>query len=229
MSPGAEASPLEPDHFRLLFEQEAARFGLQFEELPGALSRFLSELDRWRRRINLTGPMQSEALVGHALESALGIRLIIDAKRVLDIGSGAGFPGIPIAICRPDLSVTLLEPREKRAAFLRHAIRDVPIENANVSRERLESVTDVFDAATVRAVGRVSEAIGAAKFLKEGGRLLTWTTDVPGLEAFLSVFFELEQVLPVPGSSRRKIARFRRRVPRRTHRGNRLSGGRAGG
>ena len=229
MSPGAEASPLEPERFRLLLEQEAPRFGLQLEESARALSRFLGELDRWRGRINLTGPMRSEALIGHALESALGGRLIIDAKRVLDIGSGAGFPGVPIAICRPDLSVTLLEPREKRAAFLRHAIRDVPVENASVRQERLESVTDVFDAATVRAVGRVSEAIGAAKFLEEGGRLLAWTTDVPRLEASLSVFFELEEVLPVPGSSRRQIARFRRRVPRRTRHGNRLSEGRAGG
>ncbi len=219
MSPGAEASPLESDSFRNLLAKEAARLGFPFADELEALSRFLTELDRWRRRINLTGPMDSETLVGHALESALGATLIIDAKRVLDIGSGGGLPGIPIAICRPDLSVTLLEPREKRAAFLRHAIRNVPVENAGVRQERLESVTDVFDAATVRAVGRVAETIGPAKFLEEGGRLLAWTTDVPGLEASLSAFFELEEVLPVPGSSRRQIARFRHRVPRRTHSG----------
>ena len=219
MSPGAEASPLESDRFRHLLAKEAARLGFPFVDEPEPLSRFLTELDRWRRRINLAGPMDSEALVGHALESALGSKLITDVKRVLDIGSGGGLPGIPIAICRPDLSVTLLEPREKRAAFLRHAIRNVPVENASVRQERLESVTDVFDAATVRAVGRVAETIGSAKFLKEGGRLLAWTTDVPGLEASLSAFFDLEEALPVPGSSRRQIARFRQRVPRRTHRG----------
>jgi len=219
MSPGAEASPLEPDRFLHLLAKEAARLGFPSADGLEGLSRFLTELDRWRRRINLTGPMDSETLVGHVLESALGSRLIIDVKRVLDIGSGGGLPGIPIAICRADLSVTLLEPREKRAAFLRHAVRNVPVENASVRQERLESVTDVFDAATVRAVGGVADTIGSAKFLEEGGRLLVWTTDVPGLEASLNRFFELEMVLPVPGSNRRQIARFRRSVPRRTHRG----------
>src|SRR5712692_1608387 len=164
MLPGAEASPLESDRFQHLLAKEAVRLGFPLADELEALSRFLTELDRWRRRINLTGPMDSETLVGHALESALGAKLIIDAKRVLDIGSGGGLPGVPIAICRPDLSVTLLEPREKRAAFLRHVIRTVPLENASVLEERLESVTAIFDAATVRAVGRVAETIGRAEF-----------------------------------------------------------------
>ena len=218
MSPGAEDSPLEPDRFLTLLEQGAARFGLPFATELEALARFLSELDRWRRRINLTGPMEPEALAEHALESAFGTKLIIDAKRVLDIGSGGGLPGIPIAISRPDLAVTLLEPREKRAAFLRHAIRTVPLENATVLQERIEAVRDVFDTATVRAVGRVAETIGRAEFLQERGRLLTWTTNVPELEASLSTVFQLEAVLPLPGSARRQIARFRRRVPRGTRR-----------
>jgi 16S rRNA (guanine527-N7)-methyltransferase len=127
-------------------------------------------------------------------------------------------PGIPIAICRPDLSVTLLEPRERRAAFLRHAVRTVPVENARVLQERVESVTEVFDMATVRAVGRLAQTIGRAEFLKERGLLLAWTTDVPALEASLNPVLELEAVLPVPGSTRRQIARLRRRVPRGTQR-----------
>lgn len=160
--------------------------------------------------------MESEGLIRHAIESAFGAKLIIDAKRVLDIGSGGGFPGIPIALCRPNLTVTLLEPRSKRAAFLRHAIRAVPVENAKVLEERLESVSGVFDAATVRAVGKTAETIGPGRFLKEGGRLLAWTTDAAGLETSLNRAFELEDVLPLPGSARRQIARFRRRVPRGT-------------
>ncbi len=211
MLPETEAQP--PEFFAAEVEKQTPAFGLSLDPsrvLP--LARFLAELDLWRRRTNLTGPLSAEDLVSHALESVLGEKLIPHGTRLLDIGSGAGLPGIPLAIARPDLSVTLLEPRGRRAAFLRHAARAVPVPNATVLERRSQELEEpAYDAATARAVGDLASVIGQAPFLVKSGAVLAWTT-VPSaaLETQLAGVFSLETVLPVPGSRRRVIALFRR-------------------
>src|SRR6266567_8656703 len=133
MSSGPE--PLRPEAFRDLLEKKLAAFGLELDDQNqkrSRLARFLSELDRWRRTVNLTGRLSAEELVSHTLESAFGADLLPLLASVLDIGTGGGFPGVPLAICRPDLRWIWLEPREKRAAFLRHVARAIPVENAEV-------------------------------------------------------------------------------------------------
>src|ERR1700730_12348799 len=118
MLPEGGACP--PEEFRDLLKTRAPVFGLA---LPDAtfekLSRFLAELDVARRRTNLTGPLSSQELVDHALESALGERFVPQHAELIDIGSGAGVPAVPIAIVRPDVSVTPVEPRRKRLEFLK--------------------------------------------------------------------------------------------------------------
>lgn len=211
------AGPPPPSGFRALLEREAPRFDLSLPEAAlEALARLLSELLAWGRRINLTGPLSAEELVDHALESVFGQCLIVDGTRLLDIGSGAGLPGLPIAICRPDVSVTLLEPRSKRAAFLRHAVRAVPVPNALVLQERLDAVTGIHQAATVRAVGNLAETIGTALFLDPGGALLAWTTRPQDVARQLEPGFSLERTEPIPGTRERVIALLRKRVPRGT-------------
>jgi len=122
MSAGPE--PLPPEEFRKLLEFELPRWNLTAPDTTvAALARFLAELDRWRRRLNLTGRLSPSDLVSHALESVLGAPFLPDGARVVDIGTGGGFPGVPLAVWRPDLELTWLEPREKRAAFLRHVAR----------------------------------------------------------------------------------------------------------
>ena len=211
MLPEAGARP--PEFFAAEIERQIPAFGLSLDRSRVALlARYLSELDLWRRRTNLTGPLSSEELVSHALESVLGEKLIPHGTRLLDIGSGAGLPGIPLAIARPDLAVTLLEPRGKRAAFLRHAARTVPIGNVEVVEGRVQGLKEpVYDVAIARAVGNLAEHIGGAPFLVQGGALLVWTTGPPALEAPLARLFSLENVLPVPGSRRRVVALLRRR------------------
>ena len=162
--------------------------------------------------MNLTGPLSAEELVSHALESTLGSQLIAHGARVLDIGSGAGLPGVPLAISRPDLSVTLLEPRVKRAAFLRHVVRSVPVENARVVEKRAEELSDeAYDVATTRAVGAVARVLRGAKFLGRQGGLLAWTTEPEEMEGALAPVFSLETVVTVPESHKRVIALFRKR------------------
>src|SRR5262245_61450873 len=121
MSPGREpGAPLSPEAFEPFLT--AARRDLDFAVSLLVLSRlasYLSELDHWRRKVNLTGRLAPSELAEHALEAVLGSELIPHDARVVDIGSGAGLPGLPLAIARPDLDMTLVEPRQKRCAFLR--------------------------------------------------------------------------------------------------------------
>jgi len=100
--------------------------------------------------------------------------------RLLDIGSGAGFPGLCLKIVFPELAVTLLEPVAKKRAFLKEVVRVCKMSWVDVRRERLEDFAGggpgrVFDAATARAVGHLEELLPrAVGCLKEGGDLFLW-------------------------------------------------------
>ncbi len=210
MLPEAGARP--PEFFAAEIKKRIPLFGLPLEDsVVLLLARYLAELDLWRRRTNLTGPLTSEDLASHALESVLGEKLISHGARLIDIGSGAGLPGMPLAIARPDLDVTLLEPRVRRAAFIRHAARIIPVANVRVLEERLQDLEEpLYDVATARAVGDLASVIGDARFLEEHGVVAAWTTDPGALETALERLFSLETILPVPGSRRRVIALFHR-------------------
>jgi 16S rRNA (guanine527-N7)-methyltransferase len=210
--PDEPAAALPPERFDEILRRRAPDFSVG----PGlqdftALSAFLAELDRWRRKTNLTGALSADELAEHVLEGLVGSELIANGERVIDIGSGAGFPGLPLAIVRRDLSMTLLEPRGKRAAFLRHVVRTLGLENTKVLEARIEEVGgQTYAVATTRAVGGFSSWIGQARFLDSRGLLLAWTTEADEVARELPGF-ELEQRIPVPGSARRLIAAFRKR------------------
>jgi 16S rRNA (guanine527-N7)-methyltransferase len=201
----APADPLPPERFEELLRREVGAPSLS-PTATGRLSRYLSELDHWRRRINLTGQLTAGDLVDHALEALIGADLLPSSGSLIDIGSGAGFPGVPLAIGRPDLHVTLLEPRARRAAFLRHVVRAVPLSNASVSEARIEDVGgQTFGAAATRAVGRLDRLVGEARFLAPGGLFLVWTTEPEEWARELPAL-ELQRVLAIPGSRRRVVA-----------------------
>ena len=107
---------------------------------------------RWNKVINLTRiEGVEEAVDRHYAESLfLGSRLPTGGLRIADVGSGAGFPGFPVAVLRPDCSVTLIESHKRKAVFLKEASREVP--NISVLAERTEGVTQAFDWVISRAV-----------------------------------------------------------------------------
>ncbi len=181
MSREAE-TPLLPDRFEELLRAESPVFNLSLPPSTFArLARYLSELDRWRRHTNLTGQLSPGELAVHALESVVGESLIAHGERVVDIGSGAGFPGLALAIARPDLSISLVEPRQRRAAFLRHIARELELPPVEVVEDRIEKVGgQTFGVATTRAVGSFGSWIGDAGFISSGGALLAWTTQPSG-------------------------------------------------
>jgi len=124
------------------------RRGLEVLGLPpddaviDRLCRFLAELQKWNRRMNLVADASPETLVEtHFLDSLTLLPLIGDclAPGLMDVGSGAGFPGLVLKAARPGLEVILVEPRQKRCAFLRQIIRTLELENIRVIETRLET------------------------------------------------------------------------------------------
>ncbi len=194
-------------------ERLAPEFGIRGE--PPVLARtasYLAELARWNASTNLVGRLSDEELAAHGLESLLGASLLAGGDRILDIGSGGGFPGVPLAIA--GLDVTLLEPRERRAAFLRHVVRTLGGLRAAVRTGRLEDLENVvgkpFTAATIRGVGDLPALIGKGSFLVGGGKLLVWTAAAESLAKDLASRFALERRVPIPLSQRREIVLFRK-------------------
>jgi 16S rRNA (guanine527-N7)-methyltransferase len=127
-----------------------------------ALETHYQLLLRWNRTLNLTSIKKMEkAVERHYCESLfLGTHLPQGRLRIADIGSGAGFPGFPVAVLRPDCSVTLIESHQRKAVFLREASRKLP--NVRVLARRAEDVNEQFDWAASRAVSYAD----LASFLK---------------------------------------------------------------
>jgi 16S rRNA (guanine527-N7)-methyltransferase len=157
-------------------------FGLSLStDQIGQLIAYLELLLRWNKKINLTGIREAPSCVRrHFGESLYLGRWVGLNGRLLDIGSGAGFPGLCLKIIFPDLSVTLLEPVAKKRAFLKEVARVCGMNFVEVRRERLEDFAGapsppVYDAATARAVGHLEELIPlASRCLKAGGELFLW-------------------------------------------------------
>jgi 16S rRNA (guanine527-N7)-methyltransferase len=210
MSPEPADPPLPADRFQALLEERSVALGIKDSSLPPALARYLAELDSWRRRMNLAGRLSASELAEHAFESLAANDLIPHGERLADIGSGAGFPGMPIALARPDLEVSLVEPRAKRAAFLRHVVRALGLRRVEVLEKRSEEVGgQTFGVATSRAVGNLSSTIGEALFLRPEGLLLLWTTD-EAARGLPPEHWRRERVIPIAGSDRRTVTAFQK-------------------
>ena len=107
-----------------------------------ALHSYLSELITWNQRLNLTSIREPELMVRHHLIDCMSVVPLIQPDgHLIDVGSGAGLPGIPINILCPGKTVTLLEPRRKRANFLRHVIRTLHLTNVQVLEKRIQSLS----------------------------------------------------------------------------------------
>ena len=138
------------------------------------------ELRRWGERTNLVGSTDAAAVRLLIDESLVAAPHLPRDGRVVDLGSGAGLPGIPIAIARPDLQVTLVEIRERRVHFLRHVARTLSLP-LDIRRARIEAPpADPFDIALIRAVAPPIEAIPLARpWTTESGEIWIWTTEDP--------------------------------------------------
>jgi 16S rRNA (guanine527-N7)-methyltransferase len=139
---------------------------------------YLALILKWNRRINLTAIRDEEGILSrHFVESIAAARALPDGiATVLDFGSGAGFPGLPIALCRSEIMVTLAESQGRKAAFLREAARVLEVDVA-VHAGRAETIVERFDVVVLRAVDRMAEAVAdAGRLIRPGGWLALMTT-----------------------------------------------------
>ena len=171
---------------------------------------YLALLLRWNSRVNLTAIRDEDGILKrHFVESiACAEALPSGIVTLLDFGSGGGLPGIPIALCRPEITVTLAESNGKKAAFLQEAVRVVQI-RARVYAGRAESLQERFDCVALRAVDRMRDAVAAAQTLVKGEgwlALLTSESDVDGLKGATGGAFSWRESIPMPGSDRRILA-----------------------
>jgi 16S rRNA (guanine527-N7)-methyltransferase len=150
---------------------------------PGTAEKFaayLALLQKWNAKTNLTAIRDEEGILSrHFLESILcAQKLPQDVVSLLDFGSGAGFPGIPIALMRPDLEVTLAESQNKKAAFLREAVRTLHL-STEIWPDRVEAMpqTQRFDIVAMRAVDNIQAALPTAiTRINPAGHLALLTT-----------------------------------------------------
>jgi len=185
-------------------------------ELAGRFQHYLSLILRWNARVNLTAVRDEEGILSrHFVESIACARALPEGvATLLDYGSGAGFPGIPIALCRPEIAVTLAESQGKKGAFLREALRVVGI-SAKVYAERAETVGEEFDCVTLRAVDRMAEAVeAAAGLVAPAGRLALMTTgaELSGLQQAAGAGFTWAPAVPLPGGADRILALGQRAI-----------------
>lgn len=174
--------------------------------LAAPLGAYLDLLARWNRSYNLTAIRDPAAMVTLHLLDSLSMHPYLDGvERLADLGTGAGLPGIPLAIARPALEVTLVESNGKKARFLREAVRSLGLRNARVLESRAEAVDmpGAFDAITARAMATLGDILAVGGHLPgPGGRLLAMKGQRPDDEiAALPAGWRVEAVHPlaVPG------------------------------
>jgi 16S rRNA (guanine527-N7)-methyltransferase len=179
-----------------------------------ALHAHYDELGRWNQRLSLIGPGTADEILSRHYGEALAALPLVprEARQGVDVGSGAGFPGLVLAAVRPDLAMTLVEARERKWSFLLAAARKASLPcrclNARVSVPLPTGLPETIDLVTARALKLDPEVLGAfASRLGTEGRILLWVGEQdpdlpPGLVPAGSVRLE--------GSERRRILELRR-------------------
>jgi 16S rRNA (guanine527-N7)-methyltransferase len=136
---------------------------------------YLALLDKWNRVYNLTAVRDVDRMVGHHLLDSLATAALFQGKTVLDVGSGGGLPGIPLAIARPELQVTLIDSIAKKTAFLLQVKAELGLANVNVVTGRVEDYRPgtLFDEITSRAFSDLKEFVTLTRhLLKPAGHWL---------------------------------------------------------
>ena len=194
-------------------ESGLARLGLVLDEADRArLLSYLRLLEKWNRTYNLTAVRGLEAMVVRHLLDSLAVARLIAGPRVLDVGSGAGLPGLPLALARPRYHFTLLDSSGRKTRFLAQAVTELGLENVEIIQQRAEKFQpeEKFDTLVSRAFASLSEYLRVAGHLcKAGGRIIAMKGVIPERElGALPPAFEAVAVerLQVPGLNAERCA-----------------------
>ena len=160
---------------------EALNLSIAEDKVEQLLS-FIKLLEKWNKAYNLTAIRDKEAMVRLHLLDSLAIVPFIEGKRVIDIGTGAGLPGIPLAIYLPDIEFVLLDSNAKKTRFVQQAIIDLKLGNVSVCHNRVEQYHPEkgFDTAITRAFASLSDIVQlTAHLLNKDGVLLAMKGQAP--------------------------------------------------
>lgn len=150
--------------------------GLQLDEATQQrLLDYLALMQKWNKVYNLTAVREPEKMLTLHLLDSLAVLPHVEGKRLIDVGTGPGLPGIPLAIARPSLEVTLLDSNHKKTGFLRQACLELGISNASVVCERVEAwrPDELYDTVISRAFSDLAEFVNLARHLCRGeGKML---------------------------------------------------------
>lgn len=182
------------------------------KEQINAFMTYLSELKKWNKAYNLTGLKKDEdIIIKHFFDSLLYLKAIsvgIDSYRegeirVADVGSGAGFPGIPLKIIRPEIEIYLVEPSRKKSAFLRHIIRRLELKQIEVIEKRIEEIkvnqelAQPVDVALTRALFSIKEFLKKASHIVRKGGILIFNKG-PKVKEEINMLREIKyEILPL--------------------------------
>jgi 16S rRNA (guanine527-N7)-methyltransferase len=171
------------------------------------LSRYLDLLEKWNRTYNLTAVRERREMVGRHILDSLSIATRLSGQHFLDIGTGAGLPGIPLAICLPQRTFTLLDSNSKKTRFLVHVKQVLALDNVEVVCARVEehAPQPLPDAILSRALASLPDMVTlCAGLLESGARLYAMKGSVPEHELAVLRAQGLEadcHPLEVPGES----------------------------
>ncbi len=151
-----------------LLQQGLSEMGLDLTApVRKKLLNFLELLEKWNRAYNLTAVRDPEQMVPRHLLDSLTVLPYLQGPRVLDIGTGAGLPGIPLALARPDLEFTLLDSNAKKTRFATQALHELGLKNVAVVQERVEKFhpETKFDTLIARAFASIPDMLAASRHL----------------------------------------------------------------
>ena len=151
----------------------------------GRLLALLDELERWNRSYNLTGLASREEMITHHLLDSLSISPDLAGERIADVGTGAGFPGLPLAIVNPSRQFTLVDSSGKKVRFVAHATRTLALDNVTAFQARAETLRPEapFDTVTARALAALPELLAQlAPLCGPATRVLAMKGRWPGKE-----------------------------------------------
>ncbi len=188
-------------------------------EQVSTLLRLLDELERWNRKFNLTAIRDREAMLTLHLLDSLAVRPWLRGGSVLDIGTGAGFPGLPLAITEPARRFVLLDSNNKKIQFVRHAAITLGLENVTAARARAEDYApgERFDTVIARAVAELATLVSlAGHHVGEGGMFVALKGRYPAeeLDDLPDPWEARVHALSVPGldAGSRHLVQLRRRA-----------------
>jgi len=152
-----------------MLKEKLTALDLHFDDLfYERCEKYIALLQQWGKIHNLTASLQDEEIINNIVDSVYPLKFIDSFESLADVGTGAGYPGMLLAIARPESKVVLVEPRAKRVAFLNFVKSVLKLENVSIEQKRIEQLQDYrFDIITSRAVTNTTLLLELTSHLKD--------------------------------------------------------------